>query len=146
MYHLIYTSYAVRPFSDKELKDLLIEARANNFTNKITGMLIYLQQRFIQVLEGDKNKVMELLDVIRHDPRHNKVNIILEGNSRTRIFRNWSMGFKSLDTQKFTELSGYSDPQQFFSSHPATEQTHPVLLFLQIFYRKNYTDYPELAY
>lgn len=145
MYHLIYTSYAAHPLTQTELYDLLASARTKNLTQQITGMLIYLQDRFIQVLEGERGVVRDLMDIIREDPRHKKVTIVLEGTSQKRIFKNWSMGFKSLKLDKFRELSGFSDPQIFFTTHHTTDQSHPVMIFLQLFYNKNYIDYPEVT-
>jgi hypothetical protein len=39
--------------SDDNLKDLLKKSRAKNETLNITGMLLYLDPFFIQVLEGE---------------------------------------------------------------------------------------------
>lgn len=54
MYHLIYTSYAIEPFDEAKLIELLKKARENNRLLDITGMLLYVNGKFMQVLEGKR--------------------------------------------------------------------------------------------
>ena len=143
MFHLVYISYASRPLREDDLLDILNESRLFNKKNKITGMLIYLKEKFIQVLEGEYETVNALYKKIKEDPRHRKVTTMLEGNTEHRIFKDWSMGFKKLDGQQFEEMSGYKDPEDFFNAKPVTDDSPAVLIFLSLFYKKNLTDYPE---
>ncbi len=57
MFFLVYVSSAVRPFSRVDLDDLLATSRANNARVGITGMLLYKDGNFMQVLEGDEEAV-----------------------------------------------------------------------------------------
>ena len=107
-------------------------------------MLLYLQDKFIQALEGDATSVKSLLAKIETDPRHKRMSILLEGNLPQRLFTNWSMVFKMLDFDEYTNLSGYTDLPSFFAAKPANDETHPVLIFLQLFYKKNFVDFPEV--
>ena len=50
-----------RQMSDEQLKELLAECRAYNAEYGITGMLIYYNSTFLQVLEGDEAVIDELL-------------------------------------------------------------------------------------
>jgi Sensors of blue-light using FAD len=143
MYHLVYVSYATAPFSETELVDMLQKFRINNKAKDITGMLLYLQERFIQVLEGDPTVVKRLYNKIEKDPRHKKVSIVLEGDSTERIFKNWSMGFKNLSLADYNELSGFQDMDTFFAKHGVTNESSAALIFLKLFYKKNLNDYPE---
>jgi hypothetical protein len=143
MYHLVYISYASRPLREDDLLNILTESRLFNKKNKITGMLIYLQEKFIQVLEGEYQTVNTLYKNIQEDPRHRKVTTVLEGNTEHRIFKDWSMGFKKLDGQQFEEWSGYKDPEDFFNARRVTDESPAVMIFLSLFYKKNLTDYPE---
>lgn len=144
MYHLIYVSHATRQLYENDLLEILTESRATNKKLGITGMLVYLQERFIQVLEGAEKPVNELYENIRKDPRHKKVTLILEGNSPQRIFKNWSMGFKKISESDFTALSGFTDLEKFFASAPTDTGGGAVMTFLQLFYKKNFIDYPEV--
>jgi hypothetical protein len=143
MYHLVYISYAGHPFSELELIDLLQKARDNNKQKNVTGILLYAQQRFIQVLEGEQAVVQALFERIADDPRHRKVTVVLEGDHEQRMFDRWSMGFKSLTDVQFRELSGFTGVEHFLQHQHVTDDSHPVLIFLQLFYKKNFVDFPE---
>lgn len=143
MYHLVYVSYASTRLSESELIELLQKCRVNNKANDITGMLLYLQERFIQILEGEHNVLKRLLNKIEKDPLHKKVSVILEGESSERIFKNWSMGFKNLSLTDYNELSGFQDMDTFFAKQDISNESSAPLIFLKLFYKKNLIDYPE---
>lgn len=144
MYHLVYTSLATNPFSEEELVRLLEKSRSNNKGLAISGMLLYLQGKFIQVLEGEREAVINLYERIRHDPRHRKVATVVEGESPNRIFQNWSMGFKHLTQTDFYQQSGFLEMDDFFAHQQKEENKGLVLIFLELFYKKNNVDYPEV--
>lgn len=145
MYHLVYTSYGSQPFSESDLIQLLNQSNTWNKTKEITGMLLYLQGKFIQVLEGDKSEVKKLYEKIANDTRHKKVTIVIEGDYPERLFKDWSMGFKQITDDEFKTLSGFQDIDAFFEKQQSLEGKNLILIFLQLFYRKNNTDYPEPA-
>lgn len=143
MYHLIYTSYAIEPFDEPKLIELLKKARENNRLLDITGMLLYVNGKFMQVLEGKRQTVKDLYSHISNDVRHKRVTTLLEGESPNRIFDRWSMGFKKLSDDDFKNLSGFEDTDEFFLRQHLTEDSNLVMVFLQLFYKKNFVDYPE---
>ena len=145
MYHLVYTSYAVEPFLEEDLIQLLIKNRTYNKQKHISGILLYLNGKFIQVLEGKKSEVLALYTIIEKDPRHKKVRIVIEGSSSHRFFKDWSMGFKKLSVEEFEDLSGAQDIDVFFGKQENAGQGNLVMTFLNLFYKKNMVDYPELS-
>ena len=44
----------------------------------------------------------------------------------------------------FEQLSGYRDPDAFFSKQNVTDESPPAVIFLTLFYKKNLIDYPEI--
>ena len=54
LYCLVYTSISNQKMSDDNLKDLLKKSRLKNEMLNITGMLLYLDPFFIQILEGEE--------------------------------------------------------------------------------------------
>jgi hypothetical protein len=143
MYHLIYTSYACESFSEEALISLLAECRSKNRPLGITGMLLYLQNKFIQVLEGERQVVKEVFSKINNDKRHKKIAIVMEGDSPERLFKDWSMGFKKISEDEFEQQSGFRDIDVFFDQQHLLQNRSLVLIFLQLFYKKNNVDYPE---
>ncbi len=92
-----YTSTMVRPLTDPELVDLLVESRARNADRGITGLLLYRRGRVMQMLEGDERVVRELYDRIAMDVRHEQVTNVWSGIAARRRFPDWTMGFEDLD-------------------------------------------------
>ncbi|MBS1545637.1 MAG: BLUF domain-containing protein [Bacteroidetes bacterium] len=144
MFHLIYTSHAVHPMSESELVDLLKESRSFNSIHNITGMLLYVDGKFMQVLEGDETEVLSLYENIRRDPRHRRVATIVEGHSEDRVFKNWSMGFKSLSSREAKSLSNFHDLDSFFTEKGNTSDSGLLMVFLKLFYIKNMVDFAEV--
>lgn len=108
MYELLYTSLAIKNFSDSELKELLEQARVKNDRLGITGMMMYDDREIIQLLEGEKEVVKELYETIQSDPRHTIVEVFYEGLIESRAFKDWSMAFKMIDDDtRQLVLSGY---------------------------------------
>ena len=65
MFYLIYISSAVKLMNDDELLFMLEQAREKNLRLGLTGMLLYKNGSFMQMLEGDKQTVLDLYDTIR---------------------------------------------------------------------------------
>jgi len=124
IYFLIYISTATVPFSKKDLLELLAKARQNNPARDITGMLLYKNGSFQQILEGPKERVRSLFAKIKSDPRHMGVIEVLSGEEDERQFPDWSMGFYDLNSAEAAAIPGYTpflntpltDPQ--FLSNP----------------------------
>jgi hypothetical protein len=110
---LIYASAAAKPFTPAELRELLRLARLKNERLDITGMLLYHEGSFLQVLEGPVSAVNPLLDTIELDRRHNKVMLLLRREIDARNFADWKMGFVDFAAQSLA-LPGFRD---YFKSH-----------------------------
>jgi hypothetical protein len=108
LYQIIYASAATRPIEEEELLAMLKLAREKNTRNGITGMLLHCDGSFIQVLEGPKDRVMDLLRVIRQDPRHSRLAVLFEGPIKNRSFSQWSMGFNRLSSEELAKTEGYT--------------------------------------
>ena len=110
MFHLIYLSSATNLFSAEELKELLRVSRINNSLLDVTGMLLYRDGNFLQVLEGDEEETVRgLYAKILRDPRHKGTIVVLAEEIPQREFSEWSMGFRELNAQDEPGIEGYSD-------------------------------------
>jgi hypothetical protein len=70
----------------------------------------------LQLLEGDKNKVENLFNIISKDSRHREVTLIFEENINERIFPSWSMAFHEFDDNN-EEVEKFIKSVQFFSEN-----------------------------
>lgn len=93
IYQLFYVSTAKVGFVQSDVDAILKKARMFNPSQQLTGMLLFRAGIFLQLLEGDKEKVNALYQKIKKDPRHRNVFTIFENTAQQRIFRDWSMGF-----------------------------------------------------
>lgn len=107
--HLIYSSAAVRPFSQDDLKRLLSNARFKNDKLGVTGMLLYAECSFFQVLEGRPDDVDALFATIKNDDRHSKVTVIIREPISKRAFANWTMGYADITPEEAGALAGTSE-------------------------------------
>jgi hypothetical protein len=108
MDQIIYSSAAVAPFSEAELAVLLERARANNTRLEVTGMLLYHEGSFLQVIEGPHAVLDALFETIGRDKRHHRVMMLLNRSVEERHFGEWSMGFVSPKSLP-KDLPGYSE-------------------------------------
>jgi len=109
MYFLVYVSAATMAFSHEELVALLASSRKNNSAADVSGMLLYKDGNFMQVLEGKKDTVLALYNKINLDPRHKGVIKLLDGERDMRCFPEWSMGFHDLNNEELKNLPGFTD-------------------------------------
>jgi hypothetical protein len=96
MIQIVYVSAAVLPFSNQELTSLLTRSRRRNSLYSVTGMLVYHEGSFLQVLEGPENGVSTIFKSIERDPRHRSTRMLLEHSIKMRDFDQWSMAFPDL--------------------------------------------------
>lgn len=108
MVRLIYFSTATNLMSQEELLKILEVSRVKNKENDITGMLLYLSGNFIQVLEGERNKVDETFKRIEKDSRHHGCIVADENEITQRSFGEWSMGFKYFNDNA-KNIEGFSE-------------------------------------
>jgi hypothetical protein len=106
---LIYTSLATKPLAEEELKPLVATARANNARLGITGLLLYKNASFLQVLEGEEGKTTRLLEKIRQDTRHESLVLLARRPVETPGFPDWPMGFVNVPERRHESLSGFLD-------------------------------------
>lgn len=97
IYQLVYVSYTRKAFSEPALFSLLKKSRIANQRNNLSGFLLYSEKNFIQLIEGEKNKVESLYDKITHDPRHSGIIRLYSDYVAKRDFPDWSMGFEHLE-------------------------------------------------
>lgn len=108
IYQLVYWSKSAYPFSEKELDDLLVKARIYNNSVEITGFLLFGENTFFQVLEGDEQAVKSLYyDKIAKDDRHQETHVVGEWLTDKRQFGDWSMGYQKLGDP--SEIEGFRD-------------------------------------
>lgn len=108
IFSVLYASSAVELFSEAELLELLRVSRRNNSRDSVTGILLYHDGNFMQVLEGPENSVGNVLTRVGRDPRHRGMLTLLTQQLSVRDFPDWSMGFRDLSKAPPEELEGFN--------------------------------------
>ncbi|GAB3244300.1 hypothetical protein GCM10027346_41850 [Hymenobacter seoulensis] len=72
---------------------LLSHARQANGVAHLTGLLVYRDGRFVQVLEGPEAQVRAVYARIERDPCHTQVMVVGEAADQSRHFARWSMAW-----------------------------------------------------
>jgi len=95
---LSYLSEAISDMSFLGLMRLLESARAFNQSNDITGILLYDNQQFGQILEGEYANVMKAWKRIQEDRRHHRVELLEIREISERSFPEWLLRFYGGET------------------------------------------------
>lgn len=85
---LTYVSVASVPVTKSLLRNILASSLKNNKSLEITGMLVYYDSTFIQVLEGFADHVSKIFEVISKDERHDNVVVLNEAEIEEREMGN----------------------------------------------------------
>jgi len=89
---VVYISQATRDFTEADLDELVKVSDNNNRKYGITGAMLYLENAFIQVIEGEDSDIAQLLKNLYADTRHRDIRIVSDSVVPARNFQNWSMG------------------------------------------------------
>jgi len=105
---ICYISDALEHESLHNIEALYEKAKANNFKNNITGILIYKNQNFLQVLEGDSKTVDSTFAKIAYDARHHNIFKVINTSIEGRIFEDYNFGFTIINNkQGLSNLNDY---------------------------------------
>lgn len=113
LYELIYRSDAVPNISEKDIENILSTARDFNKANEITGCLLFNNNQFLQLLEGEFDIVMALYDRIKKDPRNRNHMTLQMRETDYRVYPNWTMAFQSMDKSQVKSKGGVTEFTEF---------------------------------
>jgi hypothetical protein len=108
MFSLVYVSSATELFTPAQLDALLERSRENNAKRSVTGLLLYRDGNFMQLLEGDEATVQSLYRQIASDFRHHGCQVLLTSEADQRMFTEWSMAFRRVEASEDLP-DGYSE-------------------------------------
>ncbi len=112
--HLIYVSKRDENCSDDDIQQILKAGLRNNKPKEITGVLLFSKTHFIQYLEGPFQKLFDLYQQIKVDPRHHQAMVISFSHIDKRLFPSWHMGKKEISGQiEFISQLSTAEKNQF---------------------------------
>lgn len=131
---MVYISSITFRLSDRDIANIVRASQVNNEQLGITGMLLYNNGSFMQLIEGEDEKVEGLFDKIRRDNRHKDVTLLIKENITHKNFDKWLMGYRNLDALKKLEpelLTPFMDEDLNFSIYK--KNPYRALHFLEMF-------------
>lgn len=136
VYQIIYFSQGSQRLTESDLKSILKVSRLNNTKRQVTGVLIALDNCFLQLLEGSKDTVLNLFETIKKDDRHTDVLKVYQGQTSNRNFPEWSMGFEVTSLASFKKELGFVDisNRDLFIQNHLKNASHKVVRMIKRFY------------
>ncbi len=128
MIELVYYSVANPELTSVDIYNILNTARDYNSKNNITGCLLYHNKEFLQILEGEKQVILDLMEKIKKDKRHSNILFLAQENKTERMFSNWSMAFHEFGTNKIEKELFRNNIISF--AEITKRPTHVIDLFL----------------
>lgn len=111
MIHVIcYISNSIVDISNQDIHEIFEITLQNNKKRNITGILIYNNGHFFQVLEGKESDVEYVYSRIIQDNRHHGIIKLLETKIKDSIFAEYETGFTVMkDFSRIRKLKIYFD-------------------------------------
>lgn len=106
LWEIVYVSTAPFLLSDEELEKLLEISGRKNPPAGITGILLYQDGNFMQLIEGPKAAAEELYEKIQKDPLHHGIITLLRQPLEERSFAKWAMKFRDISKLTLDEQLG----------------------------------------
>lgn len=129
---ICYISDALENESLNNIETLYEKAKANNLKNNITGILIYKNKNFLQVLEGDSKTVDTTFAKIEYDTRHHNIFKVINTSIEGRIFEDYNFGFTIIDNkQGLSNLNDYLTWLRNADNKLANKVIHMVENFIE---------------
>jgi hypothetical protein len=105
-YHVLYRSRATSAPTEATLQALLEWSRTYNAQHQLTGLLLYSDGQFVQLVEGSEEEVRALYARIQQDVRHTQVVTLSDGPGPQRWFADWHMAFGYVDAPDLHQVLG----------------------------------------
>lgn len=105
----LYASRARQPLLPATIDAIVLQSRRNNPARGITGLLCFVDDVYVQVLEGGRDVVCELFNTIVRDDRHQGLRLLSFEEVAERHFGHWNMGHVNIAKVNTALLLKYSE-------------------------------------
>lgn len=118
LHRVVYMSTAVGVLRADELDRIYLRAKSANAGAAITGLMLFYEGMFLQVLEGPAAGVTSLMERIRRDRRHSGLTILESSPIAERSFAGAAMQFIAARNLSTGEKQAFSELRQAVSLRP----------------------------
>ncbi len=128
-YVISYVSTVHPQVSNYDIAKLMDFIKTNNNILNITGILIYSDGNFFQILEGEKFLIKMLFDKIKKDVRHYNIIKMLDKEIKVNSFSEYNSSFTVIsdhynhkELQLFLKKERRNNPEHFDSISYLTQK------------------------
>ena len=136
---LIYASRTKKKLEFQDVRTMAKQFAIKNRSLCITGLLIYGNNFFMQILEGHQEDINNLYLKIAQDKRHGDLRLLNYSKIVQRQFDQWNMGCLLLETQPEVKLivDNYFENEKFEPFNLTPDQANLFMNEIGQFYLKN---------
>lgn len=126
-------SFQTQMMTQKDVEDFLLYIREKNSRLGVTGILLLIQGKFIQYIEGPSTKIDELYKTIEKDKRHKDMMLLDTGSINEQQFKDWSMAYHEISEMRVKDVMKNKniDLKKIFTTQK--KENHPALEILYNF-------------
>ena len=95
---ICYVSDSKIKESKVKLDKMFNDIKTKNIINNISGVLIYKNGNFLQIIEGDKEIIDTLFLNIKKDKRHSHIITLIDFPIPHRLFKEYKTSFSIIDS------------------------------------------------
>ncbi len=135
MLHTIcYISNAKPELSNKEIENIFEETKNNNTDCKVSGILLYNLGHFFQVLEGEKEHIIDLYEnKIKKDTRHEGIFEVYNKETAKPVFLQYNSKFNVVKTEKdLQKIKDYLNSVRTTTSNKLARLLRPFMMFEEV--------------
>ncbi len=135
-----YYSSASKEFEENELEEIIETSAHNNKVLDVTGMLMYADGCFFQIIEGPACELDTLYEKIKHDHRHKGIITVIDEEVENRSFPDWSMGGLRLDPDILDQKEVFELTRMALADKLPDTAPQKVKIFMKSFYNASVRD------
>lgn len=131
---ICYLSTSEFYITEKDIDDIFQNASNYNSQNSITGLLLYNQRNFFQVIEGREKVIDGLFCKIQNDNRHKDIIVVEQSIIEQRFFGHYEGGFVTMKHVRDCEgLKKYLDKMSVSDSSSYKKIVNIINNFLKVY-------------
>ncbi|GAA0718648.1 hypothetical protein GCM10009430_17060 [Aquimarina litoralis] len=116
IYHTISYVSTCSELSDHEINELLNTTKLKNNDLGITGILMYSEQNFFQIIEGEVTTIKNLYQKIVRDIRHFDIIKIFDRSTEVRCFKTFENSYTVVNKEKdYLELERFLESEKSYN-------------------------------
>ena len=134
LHTVCYISNVAPQLSNKDIDHVLTQASQKNNEASVSGILLHNLGHFFQVLEGEKDLVLDLYEnKIKKDKRHLGLYEVYNKPSTTPIFMNYNAKYNLIKTEEdLKQIKSYLSSLRTTTSDKLSRLLNPFVLFQEL--------------